>query len=139
MGATQAERQGHIDKAELRNVRGSRGVYAMFTDGWGGKGTADANCRGRPVVILDSLVSMNVGSGVTTERRILTSQPDGGSARCRSSRVPGQPNDSCPSRGHLQHLQQPAPSHLSQNAPSPSKLILAVLARNFEPAYASCD
>ena len=55
MGATQAERQGHIDKAELRNVRGSRGVYAMFTDGWGGKGTADANCRGRPVVILDSL------------------------------------------------------------------------------------
>ena len=57
MGATQAERQGYIDKAELRHVRGLRGVYAMFTDGWDGKGTADANCRGRPVVILDSLVS----------------------------------------------------------------------------------
>ena len=75
----------------------ARAAFMLCLRMMGGKGTSDANRRGRPVVILDSLVSMNVGSGVTTERRILTSQPDGGSARCRSSRVPGQPNDSCPS------------------------------------------
>ena len=40
---------------------------------------------------------MNVGGGVTTERRTRISQPADGSARCRGSRVPGRPSDSCPS------------------------------------------
>src|SRR4051794_10657896 len=40
---------------------------------------------------------MNVGGGVTTEQRTRINQPDDGSARCRGSRVPGQPSDSCPS------------------------------------------
>src|SRR5450631_3081072 len=50
---------------------------------------------GRPVVILGSPTVMNVGGGVTTERKTRINQPDDGSARCRGSRVPGQPSDSC--------------------------------------------
>jgi DDE domain len=52
---------------------------------------------GQPVVILESPTAMNVGGGVTTERKTRINQPDGGSARCRGSRVRGQPSDSCPS------------------------------------------
>jgi hypothetical protein len=48
-------------------------------------------------VILESLIAMNGGGGVTTERKTRISQPADGSARCRGSRVPGQPSDSCPS------------------------------------------
>jgi hypothetical protein len=44
---------------------------------------------GRPVVILESLISMNVGGGGTTERRIRTSQLDDESVRCRGSKVRG--------------------------------------------------
>ena len=53
--------------------------------------TDDLRSYGRPVVILESLISMNVGGGGTTERRIRTSQPDDESIRCRGSKVRGQP------------------------------------------------
>jgi hypothetical protein len=51
----------------------------------------------RRLVILGSPIAMNAGGGATTERKIRISRPDGGSARCRGSRVRGQPNDFCPS------------------------------------------
>ena len=37
------------------------------------------------------------GDGAITERRTRINRPDGGSARCRGSRVRDQPNDFCPS------------------------------------------
>ena len=49
------------------------------------------------VAILESLTSMKVGSGVTTERKTRISQPDDGSARCRGSRAPDQLSGSYPS------------------------------------------
>jgi hypothetical protein len=45
----------------------------------------------------DSLTSMNVGSGVTTERKTRISRTDDESARCRGSRAPDRPSDFCPS------------------------------------------
>ena len=58
--------------------------------------TDDLRSYGRPVVSLESLISMNVGGGETIERRIRTSQPDDESARCRDSKARGQPSDSSP-------------------------------------------
>src|SRR5882724_11726619 len=71
---------------------------------------------GQPVVILESLISMNVGGGGTTERRIRTSQPDDESVRCRGSKVRGQPSDSSP------FMQLPiTPSTSSAISPPPER------------------
>jgi transposase-like protein len=51
--------------------------------------------RGR--VILGSLIAMNVDAGATTAQRTHINRPDEGNARCKSSRVRGQPSDFCPS------------------------------------------
>ncbi len=84
-------------------------------------------------MILESLIFMNAGDGITTGRRILTSQPDDGSARCRSSRVPGQPSDSCPSTRPPTTRSTSAPSHLSKNAPSLPNVGNADVARCHPP------
>jgi hypothetical protein len=57
----------------------------------------DRRLTGQLVAILESLTSMKVGSGVTTERKTRISQPDDGSARCRGSRAPDQLSGSSPS------------------------------------------
>jgi hypothetical protein len=44
--------------------------------------TDDLRSYGRPVVILKAHAVMNLGCGVTTERRTRSNQPDHGSARC---------------------------------------------------------
>lgn len=43
----------------------------------------------RPVVILGSLIAMNGGADITTERITCISQPDDGSARCRGFKSTG--------------------------------------------------
>src|SRR5215813_14350259 len=47
-------------------------------------------------VILESRDGMNVVDGATTEPRTRINQPDDESARCKASKVPGQPNDFSP-------------------------------------------
>ena len=58
--------------------------------------TDDLRSYGAACRDLKSLISMNVDGGETTERRIRTSQPDDESARCKGSKVRGQPSDFSP-------------------------------------------
>src|ERR1019366_6799833 len=77
-----------------------------------------SDLMGLQPVSLDSLNAMNAVDGATIERRIRINRPDDENTRCKVSRVWVRAEISLSACSSLQHLQRPAPSHLSKNAPS---------------------
>ena len=61
------------------------------------------------------------GDGKTIERRIHTSRPGGGSARCSASRAPAPRRSFFQPTPSSTHLQRTTPSHLSPNPPCASR------------------
>src|ERR1700730_18557453 len=81
-------------------------------------------------VILGSQNAMSAVDGATIELRIRISRPDEGRGRCKGSRAWIRAKISLSACSRPEHLQRPAPSHLSKNAPSLQGIGHAYMARS---------
>jgi hypothetical protein len=59
--------------------------------------TDDLRSYGAAAHDLGTLIDMSADVGATTAQRTHINRPDEGNARCKGSRVRGQPSDFCPS------------------------------------------